>query len=142
MLDLLTPKVLEITRQRLLGIPLKQIILDNPELAMNDDESQLNYGDQGKAYYFDYGVGVVPENLRGIEGCISEDTFKICEYTIIDRKNSFQLDIRNLPSKMGEDEFFQYSLVADIMDLTVEQLNAILVIRDILRDGQIDWGVK
>lgn len=141
MFDLLTSKVLEITRQRLLGIPLKQIILDNPELAMNDDESQLNYGDQGKSYYFDYGIGVVHENIRGIEGCISEDTFKICEYTSIN-SNSFHLDISHLPSKMNEAEFFQFSLVADIMDLSVEQLNAVLEIRDIIRENKIDWGVK
>lgn len=141
MFDLLSAKVLEITRQRLLGLTLTEIARDNPELQLLDTESQLNYGDQGTSYYFDYALGDC-DAIRGIEGAISQDTFKMCEYTQISGSNVFKLDIRKLPSKMGEDEFFQYSLVEDIGALTVEQLRAILEIRDIIREGKIDWGVK
>lgn len=141
MFDLLSAKVLEITHQRLLGLTLAEIVRDNPELKLLDTESQLNYGDQGSAYYFDYAMGGI-DNIRGLEGAISQDTFKMCEYTQISGSNVFKLNIRKLPSNIGEDEFFQYSLVEDVGALTVEQLRAILEIRDIIRDGNIDWGVK
>lgn len=140
MFDLLSPKVLEITRQRLLGLSKTEIFAAQPELREERNEFLMNYGDQGRAYYFDFNIDL-EDGSRGIEGCISEDTFKFTEYTSKDEK-IFKLDIRKLPSKMGEDEFFQYSLVTDIGDLTVEQLHAILVIRDIIREEKIDWGVK
>lgn len=140
MLDLLSLKVLEITRQRLLGLSKKEIFSAHPELAEADNEHLMNYGNQGSTYYFDYNI-TTEEGMRGIEGGISEDNIKIVEYTS-STDDIFKLSISELPSNMSEAEFFQISLVEDLGNLTLEQLNAILVIRDIISDGKIDWGVK
>lgn len=138
---MLSLKVLEVTRQRLLGLSKIEIVAAQPELAEDDNEVLMNYGDQGRAYYFDFNIDLEGGGSRGIEGYISEDYFKMTEYTCKEEK-FFNMNIHKLPSNMGEDEFFQYSLVEDVGDLTVEKLNAILEIRDIIRENKIDWGVK
>lgn len=143
MFDLLSHKVLEITRLRLLGIERKEIFLYNPELKLNSNESVLNYSSQNNEYYFDYGISVRSDDVRGIEGSISPTAFKMTEYpSNLHSSNTFKMNIADIPSEIGEDEFFQYSLIENVSEMTIEQLRDILVIRDILKNLEIQWDIK
>lgn len=140
MLKYLTIKSLMITKYRLLGETLTSINAKYPEYSLNSNEFQMNYGDQRSSYYFDYGV--INDSFEyGVEGSISDTEFMIIEYTN-PNSNTFKINIQELPSKLGCDQFFQYSLIEDVGELTVEQLNLILEIRDIINNKKIDWGVE
>lgn len=138
-LDLLTPTVFNYVKQRMMGRTK-----DSIDSMLGRNEQVLVYGDMSDSCYFDFFWSGEDESKDvGFEGSIRSNEFKVTQYTLCDYGSPvLTIDLSELSSTIGEDEFFQLSLVRDIGTLTIEQLRAILEVHEYLDSNKVDWGIK
>lgn len=137
--DLLTPKVLEYVRQRLLGKRPFELSLDK-QYSLIDTILMICYGDQSNSYCFDY-YQELPTGDIGLEGIISLDSFSLVEYTN-SVSDVFELGLEPFNYGLTEEQYFMQSTLIDLGNITYEQLTVILEIREVLKSNIPDWSVS